>query len=149
MPVSPWILLRGALEHFAVGLWLLDGAGRSGRRRRALSLWDEDMRNRHQLEADTGHLPSGAGLSGAQRRAEIRALAYQLGLTPLTASRTYQILLTAAPAAGLIAVKVCAAWRVASGFARGRYWPNLRASQPARSYRETTAASWTRTSTGR
>jgi hypothetical protein len=27
-------------------------------------------------------------------------------------------------------VKVCAAWRAASGFAHGRYWPNLRATQP-------------------
>ncbi|MDX3364086.1 hypothetical protein ACIBWG_32470 [Streptomyces griseoaurantiacus] len=129
-PTSPWTLLRGALENFATGLWLLDGTGRSERRRRALSLWDEDMRNRQQHETDTGHLPSGGGLTGAQRRAEIRALADQLGLAPLTAPRTHQILLTAAPAAGLTAVKVGAAWRAASGFAHGRYWPNLRASQP-------------------
>ncbi|MGA5114927.1 hypothetical protein [Streptomyces pseudogriseolus] len=32
--------------------------------------------------------------------------------------------------AGLTAVEVGAAWRAASGFAHGRYWPNLRASQP-------------------
>jgi hypothetical protein len=129
-PTSPWTLLRGALENFATGLWLCDGAGRSERRRRALSLWDEDMRNRQQHETDTGHLPTGGGKSGAERRAEIRALADRLGLAPLTAPRTHQILLTAAPAAGLTAVKVCAAWRAASGFAHGRYWPNLRASQP-------------------
>ncbi|WP_445283778.1 hypothetical protein [Streptomyces sp. DSM 118148] len=45
---SPRTLLCGALENFATGLWLCDGAGRSERRRRALSLWDEDMRNRQQ-----------------------------------------------------------------------------------------------------
>lgn len=129
-PTSPWTLLRGALENFATGLWLLDGAGRAERRRRALSLWDEDMRNRNQHEQDTGHLPSGGGLSGAQRRAEIRAIADNLTLAPLAAPRTHQILLAAAPAAGLTALKVCAAWRAASGFAHGRYWPNLRASQP-------------------
>lgn len=106
------------------------GAGRNERRRRALSLWDEDMRNRHQHETDTGHQPSGGGMTGAQRRAEIRALADRLALAPLTAPKTHQILLTAAPAAGLTAVKVGAAWRAASGFAHGRYWPNLRASQP-------------------
>ncbi|MFE4960742.1 hypothetical protein ACFRCW_44215 [Streptomyces sp. NPDC056653] len=88
------------------------------------------MRNRQQHETDTGHLPSGGGMTGAQRRAEIRALADWLGLAPLTAPRTHQILLSAAPAAGLSVVKVCAAWRAASGFAHGRYWPNLRASQP-------------------
>ncbi|MFF4845876.1 hypothetical protein [Streptomyces collinus] len=64
-PTSPWTLLRGALEDFATGLWLLDGTGRSERRRRALSVWDEDMRNRQQHERDTGHLPSGGGMTGA------------------------------------------------------------------------------------
>lgn len=93
-------------------------------------------------------------MSGAQRRTEIRGLADQLGLAPLTAPRTHQILLTAAPAAGLTALKVGAAWRAVSGFAHGRYWPNLHVPSPARPYRETTAStpsssSWTRTSTGR
>nr|WP_181852515.1 hypothetical protein [Streptomyces sp. HB202] len=131
-PTSPWTLLRGALENFATGLWLLDGTGRAERRRRALSLWDEDMRNRHQHEQDTGHLPAGGGLSGAQRRAEIRAIADHLALAPLTAPRTHQILLAAAPTAGLTAVKVGAAWRAASGFAHGRYWPHLRLPAPRR-----------------
>ncbi|MFJ5212275.1 hypothetical protein [Streptomyces nigra] len=129
-PTSPWTLLRGALENFATGLWLLDGARRAERWRRALSLWDEDMLNRNQHELDTGHTPSGGGMTGAQRRAEIRAIADHLALAPLTTPRTHQILLTAAPTAGLTAVKVGAAWRAASGFAHGRYWPNLRASQP-------------------
>ncbi|MFE5406953.1 hypothetical protein ACFQ9Z_37880 [Streptomyces sp. NPDC056580] len=129
-PTSPWTLLCGALENFATGLWLLEGSSRDERRRRALSLWDEDMRNRHQHEQDTGHLPTGGGTTGAQRRADIRAIADGLGLAPLTAPKTHQILLAAAPAAGLTAVTVCAAWRAASGFAHGRYWPNLRASQP-------------------
>ncbi|MFH7340741.1 hypothetical protein [Streptomyces sp. KHY 26] len=39
-------------------------------------------------------------------------------------------MLAAAPTAGLSTVKVAAAWRAASGFVHGRYWPNLRASQP-------------------
>ncbi|GGS94564.1 hypothetical protein [Streptomyces cinerochromogenes] len=123
---------RGHFHGISLGLLALADylAGGSKRRRRALSLWDEDMRNRQQHETDTGHLPSGGGMTGGQRRAEIRALAEQLGLAPLSAPRTHQILLTAAPAAGLTAVKVGAAWRVASGFAHGRYWPNLRASQP-------------------
>ncbi|WP_317447560.1 hypothetical protein [Streptomyces collinus] len=61
-PTTPWMLLRGALENFATGLWFLDGAGRSERRRRALSLWDEDMRNRQQHETDTA--PPGGAASG-------------------------------------------------------------------------------------
>ncbi len=56
-----------------MGLWLLDGTGRGERRRRALSLWDEDMRNRQQHETDTGHLPSSGGMTGAQRRTEMGA----------------------------------------------------------------------------
>ena len=63
-------------------------------------------------------------------RVVARAIADHLALAPLTAPRTHQILLAAAPVAGLTAVKVGAAWRAASGFAHGRYWPNLRASQP-------------------
>ncbi|MET9142084.1 hypothetical protein [Streptomyces parvulus] len=49
---SPWTLLRGTLENFATGLWLLNGVGRAERRRRALSLWNEDMLNRHQHEVE-------------------------------------------------------------------------------------------------
>ncbi|MFF8948506.1 hypothetical protein ACF09I_06995 [Streptomyces sp. NPDC014940] len=45
---SPWPLLCGALENLATGLWLCDGAGRIERRRRALSLDDEDKRDRQQ-----------------------------------------------------------------------------------------------------
>ncbi|MFF4442628.1 NACHT domain-containing protein [Streptomyces sp. NPDC001621] len=78
-PTSPWTLLRGALENFATALWLLDGPGRVERRRRALSLRDEDMRNRQQHETDTGHQLSGGGMTGAQRRAEIRGIADRLG----------------------------------------------------------------------
>ncbi|MGW5482937.1 hypothetical protein [Streptomyces sp. NPDC004008] len=96
-PTSPWKLLRGSLENFATGLWLLDGADRSERRRRALSLWDEDMRNRHQHEQDIGHHPSGGGMPGAQRRAEIHDVADRLGLPPLTRPTTHQLLLAAAP----------------------------------------------------
>ncbi|MGW3727707.1 hypothetical protein [Streptomyces sp. NPDC000851] len=70
------------------------------------------------------------GKTGAQRRAEIRASADHLGLAPLATPRTHQILPAAAPSAGLTAVKVYAAWRAAFGFAQGRYWPDLRASQP-------------------
>ncbi|QEU96973.1 hypothetical protein [Streptomyces kanamyceticus] len=128
-PTSPFTLLRSALENFATGIWLLSG-NRPERQRRALSLWDEDMRNRHQHEQDTGQIPAPPGQSGALRRAEIRALADQLALAPLAAPKTNEIISQAAPAAGLTAVKVCAAWRAASGFAHGRYWPNLRASQP-------------------
>ncbi|GAA3141708.1 hypothetical protein GCM10017687_68120 [Streptomyces echinatus] len=40
------------------------------------------MRSRQPHETDTGHLPSGGGLTGAQRRTEIRALADQLGPGP-------------------------------------------------------------------
>ncbi|BBC29884.1 hypothetical protein SGFS_011780 [Streptomyces graminofaciens] len=40
------------------------------------------------------------------------------------------VLTQAAPAAGLTAVGVCAARRAASGFAHGRYRPNLPATQP-------------------
>ncbi|MGW3466381.1 hypothetical protein ACWDE9_45670, partial [Streptomyces olivaceoviridis] len=51
-PQSSWTLLRGDLENVATVLWLLDGPGRPECRRRALPLWDEDMRSRQQHETD-------------------------------------------------------------------------------------------------
>ncbi|WP_329538335.1 hypothetical protein OG568_53265 (plasmid) [Streptomyces sp. NBC_01450] len=68
-------------------------------------------------------------MNGTQRRAEIRDLADQLGLNPLAAPKTNQILHRAAPTVGLTAVKVCAAWRTASGFAHGRYGGSCRQVQ--------------------
>ncbi|MCW8103011.1 hypothetical protein [Streptomyces tauricus] len=127
---SPWTLLRGALENFATGSWLLDGASRTERRQRALALWAEDMRNRAQHEHDTGHVPDPQGASGTERRQEIRDLATTLGLPALAAPKTGLILEQAAPAAGLDPVALRASWRAASGFAHGRYWAHLRISTP-------------------
>ncbi|MEU6885618.1 hypothetical protein ABZ918_10470 [Streptomyces viridosporus] len=127
---SPWTLLRGALENFATGIWLLDAPGRTERRRRTLSLWAEDMRNRAQHEHDTGHTPDPGGASGTERRQEIRDLAVALNLPALTAPRTSLILEQAAPAAALDPVAVRASWRAASGFAHGRHWTLVRISQP-------------------
>ncbi|MFE4628205.1 hypothetical protein [Streptomyces mirabilis] len=77
----------------------------------------------------TGHTPAPGGMTGAQRHAEIRDLADQLGLNPLAAPKTNQILNRAAPTVGLTAVEVCAAWRTASGFAHGRYGGSCRQVQ--------------------
>ncbi|MGW3728147.1 hypothetical protein [Streptomyces sp. NPDC000851] len=129
-PASPWTLLRGALENFSTAVWLLCGKDRSERRARALALWDEDMRNRHQHETDVQHVVTGQGKSGAQRRQEIQQLATTLSLPPLSAPKAGVIIEAAAKEASLNAVHVRASWRVASGFAHGRYWPNLRAAEP-------------------
>ncbi|MEU3603668.1 hypothetical protein ABZ714_33925 [Streptomyces sp. NPDC006798] len=133
-PTSPWTLMRGALENFATGIWLLHGKDRAERRHRALSLWHEDMRNRAQHEDDTGHQPAPGGKTGTERRREIADLAHSLGLPNLTAPRTTVLLEQAAPAAGLDPVSTRAAWRAASGYAHGRYWPNIRTAQPRAAY---------------
>ncbi|WP_338907071.1 hypothetical protein [Streptomyces nigra] len=128
-PSSPWTLLRGALENFATAVWLLSGKDRSERRTRALALWDEDMRNRGQHERDVQHVVTGQGKSGAERRQEIEQLATALSLTPLPSPKAGAIIEAAAKEAGLNPVRVRASWRVASGFAHGRFWPNLRAAE--------------------
>lgn len=129
-PSSPWTLLRGALENFATALWLLSGKDRTERRARALALWDEDMRNRAQHETDVQHVVTGQGKTGGQRRQEIQQLAATLALNPLPGPKAGAIIAAAAKEAGLDPVRVQASWRVASGFAHGRFWPNLRAAQP-------------------
>ncbi|MGW6953096.1 hypothetical protein ACWGHD_40075 [Streptomyces xanthophaeus] len=131
-PQSPWTLMRGALENFATAVWILGGNDRTERRRRTLALWREDMRNRAQHEEDTDHQPSSGGKTGRERRQEIEDLALSLGLpsASLTKPEAGKVIKEAAVDAGLKAREVTAAWRAASGFAHGRYWPNLRSSMP-------------------
>lgn len=129
-PYSPWTLLRGAHENFATAVWLLDGKDRDERRHRALTLWAEDFRNRAEHEADVQHVVTGPKeKTGAERREEIKQLADSLGLPGLPRPSATKIITAAASAAGLDPDRTRASWRVASGFAHGRQWPNLRASE--------------------
>ncbi|MGW3631501.1 hypothetical protein ACWD7F_15255 [Streptomyces sp. NPDC005122] len=128
-PYSPWTLLRGALENFATAAWLLAGKNREERRHRVLSLWAEDFRNRAQHERDTQHVTSPDGKTGEERREEVKQLAQELGLPKLPKPDATSIISEAAASAGLEPTPTQALWRVASGFAHGRFWPNLRASE--------------------
>ncbi|MGP3948562.1 hypothetical protein [Streptomyces sp. 7N604] len=130
-PYSPWTLLRAVQENFATAVWLLDGKDRAERQHRALTLWAEDFRNRAQHEADVKHVVTGPReKTGRQRYEEIKQLASNLGLPKLPRPSTGDIIFAAASTAGLDPERTRAAWRVASGFAHGRMWPNLRASEP-------------------
>ncbi|MFI0736026.1 hypothetical protein ACH4S9_44685 [Streptomyces sp. NPDC021225] len=128
-PYSPWTLLRAALENFATAVWLLHGKDRDQRRHRVLSLWAEDFRNRAQHESDTNHVAGPRGRTGQERRAEVQQLADSLGLPKLMKPEATGIISEAAASAGLDPTSTQALWRVASGFAHGRFWPNLRASE--------------------
>ncbi|MYV56791.1 hypothetical protein [Streptomyces sp. SID3212] len=129
-PFSPWTLLRGALENFATAVWLLDGKDRDERRHRALILWAEDFRNRQLHEDDVQYVVTGPKeKTGAQRRAEVKDLADSLGLPTLPRPGAGDIIFSAATTAGLDPKETRALWRVGSGFAHGRFWPNLRASE--------------------
>lgn len=68
--------------------------------------------------------------TGDQRRQEVKRLADSLGLCPLGTLPTGEIIVEAASAAGLDPEQTRASWRVASGFAHGRFWPHLRATEP-------------------
>ncbi|MFC8175551.1 hypothetical protein [Streptomyces sp. NPDC057325] len=132
-PQSPWTLLRGALENFATAAWILGGGDRGEHRRRALALWREDMRARARHEEDTAHIPEPDGMSGRERRQEIADLALSLSIpvSSLAKPEAGKVIAEAARSAGLREREVSAAWRAASGFAHGRYWPNLRTATPA------------------
>jgi hypothetical protein len=128
-PYSPWTLLRGALEDFATSAWLLGGS-RDERRARALSLWHEDFRNREQYEQDSGKRPTGRNAKrGAQRCDQVKVLADSLGLR-LQKPVAGDVITAAASYARLDPKHTRASWRVASGFAHGRYRPNLNATEP-------------------
>lgn len=129
-PVSPWTLLRAALENFATAVWLLDGKDRVERRHRTLTLWAEDFRNRADHEADVNHVvTSPQGRTGTQRYEEVRQLALSLGLPGLPRPSATKIITEAATTAQLEPDQTRALWRVASGFAHGRFWPTLRAAE--------------------
>ncbi|WP_423835061.1 hypothetical protein [Streptomyces manipurensis] len=128
-PSSPWTLMRGALENLATATWLLGGNDRAERRQRTLRLWREDMRNRAQHEKDTNHVPTAGGKTGRERVQDIDDLASSLGIQGrLAKPEAGKLIAEAADGIGLQSRQVSAAWRAASGFAHGRYWPNLRAS---------------------
>ncbi|MFF7154350.1 hypothetical protein [Streptomyces sp. NPDC008139] len=129
-PNSPWTLLRGCLENFTTASWLMAGT-LDERRSRTLGLWAEDMRNRGMHE-DTGKLPRPVppGKSGYERRAEIQQLAQRLGLPKIPKPTTNETVKAGARGADIDPDQALAAWQVASGFAHGRYWPVMRASEP-------------------
>ncbi|MEU9376495.1 hypothetical protein AB0D94_22350 [Streptomyces sp. NPDC048255] len=128
-PSSPWTLMRGALENFATAAWLLGGKDRTERRRQSLRLWREDMRNRAQHEEDTDHVPGAGGKTGRERVQEIDDLALSLGIhDKLVKPEAGKLIAEAADGIGRDPRQITASWRAASGFAHGRYWPNLRAS---------------------
>lgn len=128
-PVSPWTLLRAALENFATAVWLLDGKNRVERQHRTLTLWAEDFRNRADHETDVNHVTGLWGRTGTQRYEDVRQLAVDLGLPGLPRPSATKIITEAAVTARLEPDQTRALWRVASGFAHGRFWPNLRAAE--------------------
>jgi hypothetical protein len=69
-------------------------------------------------------------MNGRSRPSKTSTLARHVRASLLTSSSTLKPAARAAPSAGLTAIKVGAAWRASSGFVHGRYWPNLRVSQP-------------------
>ncbi len=125
-PVTPWTVLRGALENFSAAVWLLTGNGRKERQHRALILWAQDFRNREQYEQDTQFQPVLGQKTGKQRLDEVVELADRLDLPKLGRPKIEDVVMAAAVEVGLGDVKTRALWRVASGFAHGRQWPNLR-----------------------
>lgn len=135
-PVTPWTVLRGALEDFSTAIWLLSGKGRRERQHRALTLWAQDFRNREQYEKDTGFKPTQNQKTAKQRLDEVVQLADRLGLPELPSRpKIEDRVMAAAVEAGLNGVKTRALWRVASGFAHGRQWPNLRVLEVQRGAR--------------
>jgi hypothetical protein len=131
--VAPYALLRSALENFAHMTWLLDGSSRDERRIRALQTWAHDMKERSKHEREMGYVPQPPAKSGSDRRDEIIDLAARLGLPESRVGAnltTYDVIRSVAQSAGYTATEPLAAWRMASGFVHGRFWPNLRASEP-------------------
>jgi hypothetical protein len=131
--VSPYALLRSALENFAQMAWLLGGNTREERRIRVLQTWAYDMDERDKYDKEIGHVPVPPAKTGSDRRAEIFALGASLNLPESRLKGKVLLghtIRTAADEAGYPGGEAVAAWRMASGFVHGRMWPNLRATEP-------------------
>ncbi|GAA1963526.1 hypothetical protein [Catenulispora subtropica] len=127
---SPWTLMRGALEDFATAVYLLHGT-RPERQLRALTLWNDDLRNRALYEDDMGHVATGKAKTGRQRQAEIQALAASLGFAQLNRPQVIiDTIKQAAGIAGMNPARVAASWRLGSGFAHGKAWSTMAGSVP-------------------
>jgi hypothetical protein len=129
----PWTLLRAAQENFSLAVWLLYGETRKERLARALRVWVHDMHERSQHEKDTGHVPTGSSKTGLQRVAQMIDLADSLGIPKRDVDRRLPTSMLVAEAGDIVRPGHGAAargyWRVASGFAHGRAWPNLRVGE--------------------
>lgn len=131
-PIVPWTLLRSALEDFALCVWLLHGSSRNERLTRTLRVWAHDLWERGNYDQLIQWQPTGNGKSAADRREDVKTLAKSLGLSVEDIFGRWsigKIIRTAATETDLDANAMEASWRVGSGFAHGRMWPIIRASE--------------------
>jgi hypothetical protein len=128
---APWTLMRGALESASVALWVASGSSRKTRRARALRVWYDDFKERQKWEDDT-HRPV-TGRSGKEWQGVVESLATGFGLkaTQVTTALNYADAVgDAGLAVGHTRLDARARWREASGFAHGKFWPQLMLTSP-------------------
>jgi hypothetical protein len=90
------------------------------------------MDDRQEYETEIGHIIQSPAKPGRERRREILDLADGLGLSKDTVGQklyTTKVIREAAEDLGFPGGQALAAWRLASGFAHGRMWPDLMASE--------------------
>lgn len=129
---APYALLRSALESFVQAAWLLDGPTRDERRLRALRMYAHDLDERRKWENEIGRVPPPPAKSGKDREKDVIELGVSMGWSEAQIKRRPTIvgmIEDASKRASFPAGEPKAAWRAASGFAHGRLWPNLGASE--------------------
>lgn len=126
---APASLARGLLENVAAGFWLIHPAQRDERITRTLRWWAKNARDQDRAMRDR---PAAGGSRAEDVLARLRVLAETRGIDPSTALRAYtstEAVTYAEQHAGPGQLGPLFPWQICSGFAHGRPWAFLGASQ--------------------
>lgn len=126
---APASLARGLLENAAAGFWLIHPAQRDERITRTLRWWAKNARDQDRAMRDR---PAAGKSSAEVVLARLRALAEARGIDPATAVKGYtstEAVTYAEQQVGHDQLGPLFPWQICSGFAHGRPWAMLGASQ--------------------
>jgi hypothetical protein len=121
---TPATIARGALESASTAIWIAKPPGRDERVRRTLAWFWQDVR-----DGDTA--ATGAGITVptelSVRQDKLKNVAAARGLDPksITSFTSTEAVKSAKEHLGTESIDVLLMWRLCSGFAHGRAWPNM------------------------
>jgi hypothetical protein len=125
-----WATMRAMLENFSSAACLVATPGRQERMALTLHMWQHDFIERANWEKDRGHAAGRAAAEKKRGRVEAIAAANRVTLPSRWVGYGTLVYRAAVLIGHNHPEHARALWRVASGYAHGRFWPNLQTSTP-------------------